>query len=64
MVLIIIGIMALIGAILLLASSIQAILSLGLVLILKMIFGLAGIICGILLLLFVVFLAEEVMNDR
>lgn len=64
MVLIIIGIMALIGAVLLLASSIQAIISLGFALILKMILGLAGIICGILLLLFVVFLAEEVMNDR
>ena len=61
--LVFIGIIAFIGAILLLASGVASILSLGLALIIKVIGGIVGIGCGILLLLFAIFLIEEMRND-
>ena len=62
MVLFLIGLMALIGAGLMIISGIQAIISLGIALIIKMVLGLAGIVCGILLLMFVVAIVEDLMN--
>ena len=62
MVLFLIGLMALIGAGLMIISGIQAIISLGIALIIKMVLGLAGIVCGILLLMFVVAIVEDLMS--
>nr|DAP18302.1 MAG TPA: hypothetical protein [Caudoviricetes sp.] len=62
MVLFLIGLMALIGAGLMIISGIQAIISLGIALIIKMILGLAGIVCGILLLMFVVAIVEDLTS--
>lgn len=59
MVLFLIELMALIGAGLMIISGIQAIISLGIALIIKMVLGLAGIVCGILLLMFVVAIVED-----
>lgn len=59
MVLFLIGLMALIGAGLMIISGIQAIISLGIALIIKMVLGLAGIVCGILLLMFVAAIVED-----
>lgn len=61
-VLFLIGLMALIGAGLMIISGIQAIISLGFALIIKMVLGLAGIVCGILLLMFVVAIVEDLMS--
>ena len=57
-----IGLMALIGAGLMIISGIQAIISLGIALIIKMVLGLAGIVCGILLLMFVVAIVEDLTS--
>ena len=62
MVLFLIGLMALIGAGLMIISGIQAIISLGIALIIKMVLGLAGIVCGILLLMFVTAIVEDLMS--
>ena len=62
MVLFLIGLMALIGAGLMIISGIHAIISLGIALIIKMVLGLAGIVCGILLLMFVVAIVEDLMS--
>ena len=62
MVLFLIGLMALIGAWLMIISGIQAIISLGIALIIKMVLGLAGIVCGILLLMFVVAIVEDLTS--
>lgn len=62
MVLFLIGLMALIGAGLMIISGIQAIISLGFALIIKMVLGLAGIVCGILLLMFVTAIVEDLMR--
>lgn len=62
MVLFLIGLMALIGAGLMIISGIQAIISLGIALIIKMVLGLAGIVCGILLLMFVVAIVENLTS--
>lgn len=62
MVLFLIGLMAFIGAGLMIISGIQAIISLGIALIIKMVLGLAGIVCGILLLMFVVAIVEDLMS--
>lgn len=62
MVLFLIGLMALIGAGLMIISGIQAIISLGIALIIKMVLGLAGIVCGILLLRFVVAIVEDLTS--
>ena len=62
MVLFLIGLMALIGAGLMIISGIQAIISLGFALIIKMVLGLAGIVCGILLLMFVLAIVEDLMS--
>ena len=62
MVLFLIGLMALIGAGLMIISGIQAIISFGIALIIKMFLGLAGIVCGILLLMFVVAIVEDLMS--
>ena len=62
MVLFLIGLMAFIGAGLMIISGIQAIISLGIALIIKMVLGLAGIVCGILLLMFVVAIVEYLMS--
>lgn len=62
MVLFLIGLMALIGAGLMIISGIQAIISLGIALIIKMFLGLAGIVCGILLLMFVVAIVEDLKS--
>ena len=62
MVLFLIGLMALIGAGLMIISGIQAIISLGIALIIKMVLGLAGIVCGILLLMFVVDIVEDLTS--
>ena len=43
-------------------SGIQAIISLGIALIIKMVLGLAGIVCGILLLMFVVAIVEDLTS--
>lgn len=61
MVLFLIGLMALIGAGLMIISGIHAIISLGIALIIKMVLGLAGIVCGILLLMFVA-IVEDLMS--
>lgn len=61
-VLFLIGLMALIGAGLMIISGIQAIISLGFALIIKMVLGLAGIVCGILLLMFVTAIVEDLMS--
>lgn len=57
-----IGIIAFIGAVVLLASSALSIISLGIAIIIKVATAIIGICCGILLLLFVRFLIEEIMN--
>ncbi len=62
MVLFLIGLMASIGAGLMIISGIQAIISLGIALIIKMVLGLAGIVCGILLLMFVVAIVEDLTS--
>ena len=62
MVLFLIGLMALIGAGLMIISGIHAIISLGIALIIKMVLGLAGIVCGILLLMFVVAIVDDLMS--
>ena len=62
MVLFLIGLMALIGGGLMIISGIQAIISLGIALIIKMVLGLAGIVCGILLLMFVVAIVEDLTS--
>lgn len=62
MVLFLIGLMALIGAGLMIISGIQAIISLGFALIIKMVLGLAGIVCGILLLMFVAAIVGDLMS--
>ena len=62
MVLFLIGLMALIGAGLMIISGIHAIISLGIALIIKMVLGLAGIVCGILLLMFVVAIVEDLIS--
>ena len=62
MVLFLIGLMALIGAGLMIISGIQEIISLGISLIIKMVLGLAGIVCGILLLMFVVAIVEDLTS--
>lgn len=62
MVLFLIGLMALIGAGLMIISGVQAIISLGFALIIKMVLGLAGIVCGILLLMFVMAIVEDLMS--
>ena len=62
MVLFLIGLMALIGAGLMTISGIQAIISLGIAMIIKMVLGLAGIVCGILLLMFVVAIVEDLTS--
>ena len=62
MVLFLIGLMALIGAGLMIISGIQAIISLGIALIIKMVLGLAGIVCGILLLMFAVAIVEDLTS--
>ena len=62
MVLFLIGLMALIGAGFMIISGIQAIISLGIALIIKMVLGLAGIVCGILLLMFVVAIVEDLTS--
>lgn len=62
MVLFLIGLMALIGAGLMIISGIQAIISLGIAWIIKMVLGLAGIVCGILLLMFVVAIVEDLTS--
>ena len=62
MVLFLIGLMALIGAGLMIISGIQAIISLGIALIIKMVLGLAGIVCGIFLLMFVVAIVEDLTS--
>ena len=61
-VLFLIGLMALIGAGLMIISGIQAIISLGIALIIKMVLGLAEIVCGILMLMFVVAIVEYLMS--
>ena len=61
-VLFLIGLMALIGAGLMIISGIQAIISLGIALIIKMVLGLAGIVCGLLLLIFLVAIVEDLMS--
>lgn len=61
-VLFLIGLMALIGAGLMIISGVQAIISLGIALIIKMVLGLAGIVCGILLLMFVMAIVEDLMS--
>lgn len=62
MVLFLIGLMALIEAGLMIIYGIKAIISLGIALIIKMVLGLAGIVCGILLLMFVVAIVEDLMS--
>lgn len=62
MVLLLIGLMALIGAGLMIVSSIATIISLGIGIIIKMVLGLAGIVGGVLLLMFVVAIVEDVMS--
>ena len=62
MFLFLIGLMALIGAGLMIISGIQAIISLGIALIIKMVLGLAGIVCGSLLLMCVVAIVEDLMS--
>ena len=47
MVLLLIGLMAFIGAVMLLVSGISTLVSFGFSIILKMVLGLAGIFCGI-----------------
>lgn len=59
-----IGIIAFIGAVVLLVSSAVSIVSLGLGIIIKVAAGIVGIGCGILLLLFATALIEEIMNDK
>ena len=60
--LVFIGIVAFIGAAILLTLSALSIISLGLAIIIKVAAAIIGIGCGILLLLFVIFLVEEMMN--
>lgn len=62
MVLFLIGLMALIGAVLMIVSSIATIISLGIGIIIKMVLGLAGIVAGVLLLMFVVAIVEDLMS--
>lgn len=62
MVLFLIGLMALIGAGLMIVSSIATIISLGIGIIIKMVLGLAGIVGGVLLLMFVVAIVEDLMS--
>lgn len=62
MVLLLIGLMALIGAGLMIVSSIATIISLGIGIIIKMVLGLAGIVGGVLLLMFVVAIVEDLMR--
>lgn len=62
MVLMLIGLMALIGAGLMIVSSIATIISLGIGIIIKMVLGLAGIVAGVLLLMFVVAIVEDLMS--
>ncbi len=62
MVLLLIGLMALIGAGLMIVSSIATIISLGIGIIIKMVLGLAGIVGGVLLLMFVVAIVEDLMS--
>ena len=57
-----IGFIALIGAVILLVSSVLSLISLGLAVIIKVAAAIIGIGCGILLLLFAIFLIEEMMN--
>lgn len=57
-----IGIIAFIGAAILLVSSALSIISLGLAIIIKVAAAIVGIGCGILLLLFAIFLIEEMTN--
>lgn len=62
MVLLLIGLMALIGAGLMIVSSIATIISLGIGIIIKMVLGLTGIVGGVLLLMFVVAIVEDLMS--
>ena len=62
MVLFLIGLMALIGAVLMIVSSVATIISLGIGIIIKMVLGLAGIVAGVLLLMFVVAIVEDLMS--
>ena len=61
--LVFIGIIAFIGAVVLLVSSALSIISLGIAIIIKVAAAIIGIGCGILLLLFAIFLIEEMMNS-
>lgn len=58
-----IGFIALIGAVILLVSSALSLISLGFVIIIKVAAAIIGIGCGILLLLFAIYLIEEMMNS-
>lgn len=57
-----IGIIAFIGAAVLLALSVLSIISLGIAIIIKVAAAIIGIGCGILLLLFAIFLIEEMTS--
>ena len=57
-----IGIITFIGAVVLLVSSALSIISLGIAIIIKVAAAIIGIGCGILLLLFAIFLIEEMMD--
>lgn len=57
-----IGFIAFIGAAVLLVSSVFSIISLGLAIIIKVASAIIGIGCGILLLLFAIFIIEEMMD--
>lgn len=57
-----IGIIAFIGGAVLLASSALSIISLGIAIIIKVAAAIIGIGCGILLLLFAIFLIEEMTS--
>lgn len=57
-----IGFIALIGAVMLLVSSVLSLISLGFVIIIKVAAAIIGIGCGILLLLFAIFSIEEMMS--
>ena len=60
--LVFIGFIAFIGAAVLLVSSVFSIISLGLAIIIKVAAAIIGIGCGVLLLLFAIFIIEEMMD--
>lgn len=59
-----IGFIAFIGAAIVLVSSVFSIISLGLAIIIKVAAAIIGIGYGVLLLLFAIFLVEEMGNDQ